>query len=362
MRILFLSEKDLCRGPMARGVAERLARKADLDGVVFDSAGVTATPGEPPQLDAASFLSLERIDILRHRSKLLGERLADGTDLILAMTADIAARGRQIVGPDLAPKIVILNKGVELATKRLDIDPPTDGSVAALRRLYASLLAACGRLVRNLEEPGVCPEWFGARTVPRKFKVGAADHHARATAATIDPVTRQYLANLLFDFIERAFEPPTLSHLMDVAAEAGKAVGQAEIDEILRQDLHEYAQQDKQGCWVLKHDAVRRRRDKAKADARARQESHGHGHRRHEPSNEPKLTLEGAFEILGVARGTPEDEARRKYRALLKRYHPDKFHDDDAFRQLAEQKAKRINEAWDLAKSHLGPPSGNDTE
>jgi curved DNA-binding protein CbpA len=38
---------------------------------------------------------------------------------------------------------------------------------------------------------------------------------------------------------------------------------------------------------------------------------------------------------------------------LLKRYHPDKFHDDEEFRAMAESKARRINRAWEVLKTAL---------
>ncbi|MCC5876251.1 MAG: DnaJ domain-containing protein [Candidatus Sumerlaeia bacterium] len=337
---------------MARSIAERLARKADMDGTVFDSAGVKAPKAAPPNIEAASFLRMEKIDILRHRSKPVSPQLADSSDIILAMTADITAQLRESIIPEYAPKIVLLNEAVDLSTKIMDILPPSDGSIAAIRRLYASLLAGVGRLVRTLEDPGACPEWFGAKSMERKFKVGSRSSGARASAATIDPEKRQFIANFLFDFLERSFEPPTITQLIEAVGSMGHRLGQLEIEELMRQDLHGFVRQDRQGCWVLRNDATKRRRDEAREKARARNAAN-QAKARSETEDEEKLTPSLAYKTLGITKETEVEEARRKYRALLKRYHPDKFHVDNEFREMAERKARRINEAWDLIKGEL---------
>ncbi len=53
------------------------------------------------------------------------------------------------------------------------------------------------------------------------------------------------------------------------------------------------------------------------------------------------------YEILGVARGSSEDEIRSSYRKLAHKYHPDKTGGDKA----AEEKLKEINEAYGVLKN-----------
>lgn len=53
------------------------------------------------------------------------------------------------------------------------------------------------------------------------------------------------------------------------------------------------------------------------------------------------------YEILGVPRGSSEDQIRSAYRALAHKYHPDKTGGDKA----AEDKLKEINEAYDTLKN-----------
>ncbi|MBN9680844.1 MULTISPECIES: J domain-containing protein [unclassified Corallococcus] len=52
--------------------------------------------------------------------------------------------------------------------------------------------------------------------------------------------------------------------------------------------------------------------------------------------------------VLGIERGTPKDEARKAFRALIAQYHPDKVaHLAPEFHALAERKTREILDAWE---------------
>lgn len=71
-----------------------------------------------------------------------------------------------------------------------------------------------------------------------------------------------------------------------------------------------------------------------------------------EPSG--KLTFETAKTILGVRMGASQDEIRRAYLELVKKYHPDKVsHLADEFKVIAENKMKEINAAYALLKDRV---------
>ncbi len=53
------------------------------------------------------------------------------------------------------------------------------------------------------------------------------------------------------------------------------------------------------------------------------------------------------FEILGVERGASDDEVKRAYRKLAKKYHPDNYDANDPLAELAVDKMQEINWAYD---------------
>lgn len=61
--------------------------------------------------------------------------------------------------------------------------------------------------------------------------------------------------------------------------------------------------------------------------------------------------LDMHFRTLGVGHGASAKELKNKYRLLIKRWHPDRFHHDARLQKLAEEKMKDINQAYrDLAE------------
>lgn len=52
------------------------------------------------------------------------------------------------------------------------------------------------------------------------------------------------------------------------------------------------------------------------------------------------------YEILGVDPSASDEEIKQKHRELVKKYHPDKYH-NNPLEDLAEEKLQEINEAYD---------------
>ncbi len=53
------------------------------------------------------------------------------------------------------------------------------------------------------------------------------------------------------------------------------------------------------------------------------------------------------YEVLGVSPNASDDEIKKAYRELAKKYHPDNYA-DSPLADLAEQKMKEVNEAYDM--------------
>ena len=59
------------------------------------------------------------------------------------------------------------------------------------------------------------------------------------------------------------------------------------------------------------------------------------------------------YKVLGVNEGATNEEIRAAYLSLVKKYHPDKYTDLD-MKQLANEKLKEINEAYDQLTKNPG--------
>jgi molecular chaperone DnaJ len=56
--------------------------------------------------------------------------------------------------------------------------------------------------------------------------------------------------------------------------------------------------------------------------------------------------LRNPYEVLGIREGAGEEEIKKAYRELVKKYHPDQYQ-DNPLSELAEDKLKELNEAYD---------------
>lgn len=70
--------------------------------------------------------------------------------------------------------------------------------------------------------------------------------------------------------------------------------------------------------------------------------------------------MKDPYKVLGVSPNATDDEIKEAYRALVKKYHPDKFADSD-LAELANEKMKEINSAYDEIQKMREGGAGSST-
>jgi tetratricopeptide (TPR) repeat protein len=66
------------------------------------------------------------------------------------------------------------------------------------------------------------------------------------------------------------------------------------------------------------------------------------------------------YSVLGVSPNASDDEVKKAYRELARKYHPDNYH-DNPLSELAQEKMKEVNEAYDEINRMRGGGSSSKT-
>ena len=67
-----------------------------------------------------------------------------------------------------------------------------------------------------------------------------------------------------------------------------------------------------------------------------------------------QMPIFDAFDQLGLPYGTPFEEVKKKYRQLMREYHPDRHSESREAEQAATQKTQQITAAYELIEKHYG--------
>lgn len=64
--------------------------------------------------------------------------------------------------------------------------------------------------------------------------------------------------------------------------------------------------------------------------------------------------MKNPYEVLGIKEGSSEEEIKRAYREMVKKYHPDQYQ-NNPLSKLAEEKLREVNEAYDYLMKNAAP-------
>lgn len=122
-RIMFVCFGNICRSPMADGLAAELARREYPDEAAlleFSSAGVGALDGNPATPEAVQAMAERGIDIAAHRARRATPDVVEDAEVVLAMEE---RQRRWLLESDEAPATFVLLRLAEaarLALRRQD--------------------------------------------------------------------------------------------------------------------------------------------------------------------------------------------------------------------------------------------------
>lgn len=147
--VLMVCTGNICRSPMAAGLASHLLPERLRDRVQITSAGVSALQDHPAEPNAIAAMSEIGIDISSHRARQITRRLVGVVDLILTMEV----MQREIVRDLLLPE----KEKVRLLTdfcphsREPDIKDPYGGPLVAYQVCRDTLLPCVKALITWLD-------------------------------------------------------------------------------------------------------------------------------------------------------------------------------------------------------------------
>ncbi|MDX2175706.1 MAG: DnaJ domain-containing protein [Candidatus Sumerlaeia bacterium] len=349
LRLLFVSQDDLCRGPLAREIAQGIVAQQHVVGMNFDSAGLRAPVAQPPPEEVVHLAQLDHLNLAYHRSRPLTPELLANYDAALCMTVSIAERIRKGYPKEQGEKAVVLSKAAQVGWQTDDI-PSLVEIDGGWRTLVSQLRAAVGRLIRGVE---------GSLRPLDELGVGKPI----AIEVAGPPPGLSPLGLAVWSVLNGAQGPMRTADIVERLARMRHKTDAMAVSRLFQGELKRAVRADGQGGWSLAGGA---RPSAAAPPPAAPPRDEPRPSRPVPPTAAPPppppppqpeafvvLSVTQAMVILGLPPKSDPDEVRRAYRDLMKRYHPDRFVDDPDFRQMAEEKARRINAAWEFMKPRL---------
>jgi protein-tyrosine phosphatase len=175
--ILFVCTGNICRSPFAEGLLKNMLGEKELKGVVVDSAGLLALPGNAATPLAQQAAREFGVDLSSHRAKSVSESLVNWSDLVLAMEKPHEETLLSAV-PGTAGKVLLLRHFGRHGSRRRGIADPYGLQYEAYRFCFLDIEDAVSGLVEYLSSPKMvfasvqvsCYEGYKTNETPRSFE------------------------------------------------------------------------------------------------------------------------------------------------------------------------------------------------
>lgn len=152
MKILMVCLGNICRSPMAEGILQDKAFKADLTWSI-ESAGTNSYHiGEPPHLLSQKVARMNGIDISKQRARRFKTEDFDVYDKIYALAGDVIEEMKRIAGKKFQQSKVDLLMNELYPGKNLDVPDPWYGSEPGYHEAFKLIEKVCDNI---LEKYGV---------------------------------------------------------------------------------------------------------------------------------------------------------------------------------------------------------------
>lgn len=151
------------------------------------------------------------------------------------------------------------------------------------------------------------------------------------------------LESRILDVLKKAAKPVLAREIAVALKRAGLAsVDRRRINQVLYHDLSGRVRKDDKYRWSLV----------TPAESNSAPNGDDDGRQPEPPPDPAKLTLQEAYQVLGMTNNATLEEIRQAYRQKISEWHPDKVNTmAKELREFATRMTARINKAYEMIKS-----------
>jgi protein-tyrosine-phosphatase len=148
-KVLFVCMGNICRSPMAEGLMIERLRQEGRQYLSVSSAGIFATPGNPPEPFAIQVTREAGVDISGHRARVVNNENLSWADIVLVMES--GQRGFiSMAFPQQSAKVALLGDFNRCQGEGGEIGDPYGSSVEVYRACFEEIGEAIDGLIHLL--------------------------------------------------------------------------------------------------------------------------------------------------------------------------------------------------------------------